>query len=334
MIDKRILEERETTFSQMLSPVYECRNYCECQTLNEIISKWKGNRVGSMGRCIKKSTYMNYCYITDAYIAPHLGTVLLHKIDADIIIEFIDILQQGKLADSTIKSVMTVLKIYLKEGIKAGLMNKDILEYCNICIHKPEVKVLSNTDSTQMKEYLLKQNSSFALGVLLCRNTGIRIGELCGLKWDDFNFTTGTFCIRRTVSRIANPVKDALPKTILYIRSPKSVTSQREIPIPEYLIPELAKRKKTDDLYFLTDSPYCTEPRNIQKRFKTVLKHCQMQNYNFHAMRHGFATACLDHGTDFKTISSILGHASIQTTMNIYGHSSLEKKQSCINSIL
>ena len=140
--------------------------------------------------------------------------------------------------------------------------------------------------------------------------------------------------IKRTVSRIPNPDTSAgQPRTILYIRTPKSHTSSREIPIPGYLINALKRLRKGDDLYVLTGRSTCTEPRNVQKRFKTILKRCEMEDCNFHAMRHGFATACLENGVDCKTVSAILGHASIRTTMDFYVHTSMRQKKDCIDGI-
>ena len=230
--------------------------------------------------------------------------------------------------------IFSTLKFIVKYGVRCGLIDKEILEYCSVSFHKTESRVLMVQDSIRMKEYLLKKNTIFSVSILLCRSTGIRIGELCGLKWGDIDFTSNTFWVRRTVSRIPNPDNsDGQPKTILYIRTPKSYTSAREIPIPGYLINALKSMRKTDDLYLLTGKNSCTEPRNVQKKFKTILRRCEMQDCNFHAMRHGFATACLENGVDCKTVSSILGHASIRTTMDFYLHTSMRQKQSCIDSI-
>ena len=107
----------------------------------------------------------------------------------------------------------------------------------------------------------------------------------------------------------------------------------REIPIPRYLVKCLQDMRKEESEFVLTGRDSCTEPRNVQKRLKTILKHCEMHDCNFHAMRHGFATACLEKGIDCKTVSSILGHASTRTTMDIYVHTSLQQKQNCIDAI-
>ena len=159
----------------------------------------------------------------------------------------------------------------------------------------------------------------------MCRSTGIRLGELFGLKWEDINLDMGIFEIKRTVSRIQNDnYSEGLPKTMLYIRTPKSFSSIRTIPIPDFLENCLKEKRKPEDCYFLTRTTHCTEPRNVQKHFKTILKHCNLSDYNFHSLRHGFASSCLESGVECKTVSSILGHSSTQITMDLYVHATLK----------
>lgn len=281
--------------------------------IRDLACDWLNNQQAQ----IKQSTYANYHY----HVYKH-------------IISFISDMYKSLSANTT-KVILTTLKIILKYGCRLGVVNRNILEYCQFRNHHVESKILSQSESVRMKDYLLQKQDAFSAGILLCRSTGIRVGELCGLKWGDVNFVNDTFQVKRTVSRIANPNHVAgQPKTILYIRSPKSFTSIREIPIPQYLVPRLKMLRKNDECYILTGTEECTEPRNVQKRFKTLLRRCEMQNCNFHAMRHGFASACFENGNDCKTVSTILGHSSTKITMDIYIHTSITQKKNCVNSIV
>ncbi len=283
---------------------------------------------------VKRSTYSNYAYHVGKHIVPGLGNCALSAMERKDVEGFINEMKGKKLADSTIRVILMTFKSIVRYGVKQGLVREELLAGCRVVCRRRESRVLLNQDSLHMKEYLLEQPTAFSLGILICRGTGIRIGELCGLKWEDIDFAAGTFQVRRTVSRIVNPdISEGQPKTILYIRSPKSYTSVREIPIPPYLISALQTIRKDGDCYLLTGCKSCTEPRNVQKKFKTILRHCKMQDCNFHALRHGFATSCLENGVDCKTVSSILGHASTRTTLDIYGHTSLRQKQNCINGL-
>lgn len=325
---KAVLEEMGA--SPPCSASHEENAAAPCDTMEALCYGWLGTRYGA----VKRSTYSAYSYCIRIHILPYLGTVPLSALDGGEILSFIEKTQEKGLADSTMNFIFSTLKFIFKYGVHYRLIDKKILEYCSVSFHKTESRVLMVQDSVQMKEYLLAKNNIFSVSILLCRSTGIRIGELCGLKWGDFDFTSNTFRVRRTVSRIQNPDdSEGQPKTILYIRTPKSHTSAREIPIPGYLTDALKSMRKSDDLYLLTGKDSCTEPRNVQKKFKTILRHCEMQDCNFHAMRHGFATACLENGVDCKTVSSILGHSSIRTTMDFYLHTSMRQKQSCIDSL-
>jgi len=300
-----------------------------CAKMNDLADIWLEKKSAQ----VKQSTYANYYYHVYHHIMPILGECPLSALNAELIISFISFMER-KLSVNSIKVILTTLKMILKYGERQKMVDKSLIEYCKIHYHRKEAKMLSQDDSLRMKEYLLKKKDIFSIGILLCRSTGIRVGELCGLQWGDINFRNNTFFIRRTVSRITNPNKEeGQPKTILYIRSPKSYTSIREIPIPHYLIPILWGVRKQDNCYVLTGTENCTEPRNVQKRFKTILRRCEMQNCNFHAMRHGFASACIQNGNDCKTVSTLLGHSSAKITMDIYIHTSLHQKENCINSL-
>lgn len=326
--DKNVLEEKETIFPIFLEET-NAENKNPCIYFTELAQLWFHNK----DKRIKKSSRTNYMHILQKNILPHLGGCRLEDLSPEKILQLLAKLQEKGYANSTINFYVTVLRSILREGIKRKCLPESLLESCVVRHCKKEAASISDMDSMLMKTFLLEKSNPFSAGLLLSRSTGIRIGELCGLKWEDFDFDKNVFFIRRTVSRIANPVPEAAPKTILYIRSPKSSSSRREIPIPQYLREMLYRLKKEDEDYFLTGTPHCTEPRNVQKRFKTVLRHCNLPDYNFHALRHGFASACLEGGGDYKTISSILGHASVKTTMDIYIHTSLAQKQSCIDSI-
>jgi len=302
----------------------------ECIIMKDLATGW----LKVQEFCVKKSTYSNYYYHVSNYIIPYLGEINLYEITEKTISDFIEIVYQ-RLSVTTIHVILTTLKSILKYGCKYTEMNQRLIDCCRIPYHANESKILTQEDSSRMKEYLFQKKDIFSVSILLCRSTGIRIGELCGLKWGDINFANGTFRIQRTVSRVRNPIQqEGQPKTVLYIRSPKSYTSIREIPIPQYLFSKLLALRSLDEYYLLTGTTECTEPRNVQKRFKTLLRHCEMEDCNFHALRHGFASACFENGNDCKTVSTLLGHSSTKITMDIYIHTSLTQKQKCIDSIL
>lgn len=184
---------------------------------------------------IKKSTYANYCYLIRKLIEPKLGEIDVMKLKKAYLEQLVWDLQEREYADSTIYSALRVLKTILRKHAVQNDNYEEMIHHCYLTVHRLESKVLLEDESACIKEYLLQKNDTYALGILLCRSTGIRIGELCGLKWEDIHLDTGIFEIKRTVSRIQNDnYREGLPKTMLYIRTPKSFSSIRTIPIPYF----------------------------------------------------------------------------------------------------
>jgi integrase len=167
---------------------------------------------------------------------------------------------------------------------------------------------------------------------MLCLYTGIRVGELCGLQWDDIDLASGVMRIRRTVQRIQSDAADS--KTALVYSAPKSNTSARTIPLPAMLIVLLQRHRSRRDCDFvLSHNGNPVEPRNVQHHFKRLLGIADIKDVGFHATRHTFATRALESGFDVKTLSEILGHANATITLKQYAHSATEHKRSCMESL-
>ena len=168
--------------------------------------------------------------------------------------------------------------------------------------------------------------------MLICLYTGIRIGELCALQWDDISLEKKTLHIQKTMLRIQTD--DENQKTKVVITPPKSSCSVRTIPVQDILVEYLARFEEGPDAYLLTGSAEkYIEPRTMQNRFKSVLNKCGIHSANFHALRHTFATRCVEAGFDVKSLSEILGHSSVNITLNRYVHPTMEMKRSNMNRL-
>jgi integrase len=182
------------------------------------------------------------------------------------------------------------------------------------------MRVLSVDEQRALTKYLNDNTDVYKFGILLALYTGMRIGELCALQWEDI--TDNHIQINKTLMRI----KTDNCKTEIKIGTPKSESSKRFIPTPQCLLPLINKFRKNG--YVLsTEKLEFTEPRLLQIKFKNIITKCQIENINFHALRHTFATRCVEAGVDVKTLSEILGHSDVKTTLNRYVHSSFELKQ-------
>lgn len=156
--------------------------------------------------------------------------------------------------------------------------------------------------------------------------SGLRIGELCALTWNDIDFKSGIIHISKALQRV--PDKSGKGKTALIVTSPKSKTSVRDIPLPAFVLDILKQNRCSGYILSGTNKP--VEPRTMQNRFKAVLKECGVRSANFHLIRHTYATVCIESGFDAKTVSELLGHSNVNITLNRYVHSSMEMKKKCV----
>ena len=165
----------------------------------------------------------------------------------------------------------------------------------------------------------------------LAMSTGIRIGELCALQWKDVDLEKRILTVSKTMQRIQCVTGTA--KTKLIVTAPKSESSKRKIPLPEGVISMLQKFKQNDKKYVLSGTENPVEPRTMQYRFQRILKNVKLPSIHFHALRHMFASNCVKLGFDIKTLSELLGHSSVEITLNRYVHSSFKQKQKCMELI-
>lgn len=172
------------------------------------------------------------------------------------------------------------------------------------------------------------------LGIYICLSTGLRIGEICGLQWKDVNLCRRVLSVNKTYERIYIRDENG-PRTQLVLGPPKTAESRREIPLSEDLMDLLSGilPEKDPESFLLSNSPKPMEPRTLRNHFYTALRESGTRIIRFHGMRHSFATRCIEFGCDYKTVSAILGHSNIATTLNLYVHPNMEQKMRCIETV-
>ena len=199
----------------------------------------------------------------------------------------------------------------------------------------------SEVQAFTMGEQRLIENAAYcsddarALGILLTFYTGLRLGELCALKWQNLDYESGTLSITKTVTRVKN-LSGGENKTVLLVGSPKSHKSTRKIPLPKFLIKLFRDREPCCadmGLYLISGTTSPTDPRVYEKLFKRILTQAGVKHRKFHATRHTFATRALELGVDIKTLSEILGHSNVSITLNVYAHSLLEQKKIAMDKL-
>ncbi|MCD7839389.1 MAG: site-specific integrase [Erysipelotrichaceae bacterium] len=271
-------------------------------------------------RTVKQTSFQQYQRIVNNHINPYLGDILLDNLTIVDVLDFIEDLG-SYLSDKTIQDTVVAFKSILGYGIDIGYCNFPIRSIPFIRVDKKEVETLNDEELTILENHLIHNLTYKNLGLLICLYSGIRLGELCALTWNDINFDNNKIIVNKTISRIKQD-----NKSITIITTPKSRYSKREIPInttlKEYLISVEDKHG-----YILTNKDQYLDPRSYQYYFKKILSELNIDETHFHVLRHTFATRCVQCNIDIKSLSEILGHSSTKITLDIYVHSTLAIKQ-------
>lgn len=286
---------------------------------------------------VKESTYSHYVWLINSHIRKHFGNMYVDKIDGMAIEQYISVqLREGRinnkggLSPKSVKDILSLLKSIIKYGVDKGLIcDKSIVDVKSPKTSRTQIEVFS-AEECKIIELETIGASEMYYGIYLCLYTGLRLGELCALKWSDIDVENECICISKTISRINN-TNDSKEKTKIIIDSPKTESSSRIIPLPSKIVYHLNQRSPNDDQkYFLTRTDKFIEPRNYYEKYKKFLASCGIEKHTFHALRHSFATRCIEKGFDAKILSEILGHSNVKITLDRYVHPSLERKRQCM----
>lgn len=282
---------------------------------------------------IKISSSIKYSNLLKSYIIPYIGNLDISEISFGVLETYCSnlLIKGGSkgtgLSPKTVSDCFTLVRKILQQASDRGFRPPCDGKSIAIKQHSKELRILSRNEQQTLRAYLYENLNERNMGILVCMFTGIRIGELCALKWKDISFSERTVHIQRTMQRLQTN-EGSVRKTRVVVTEPKSRKSARMIPLPDELTEILEKYKMDGEVYLLTgmESRY-VEPRTMQNHFHRVLCQCSIEDANFHALRHTFATRCVELGFDIKTLSEILGHASVNITMNRYVHPSMELKR-------
>ena len=299
------------------------------KTFAQIVELWKKDKQ----LYVKKSSFSAYVLLLENHLLPKFAEV--SSIEEEEVQQFVfQKLEQG-LSQKSIKDVLIVLKMVMKFGAKYKW-----IQYTQFDIQYPTVRethtieVLSRTHQKKVMSYIQEHFTFRNLGVYICLSSGMRIGEICALTWEDLDTDNGVINIRKTIQRIY-VIEDGERRTELLIDTPKTKNSIREIPLSRDLLRMLKPVKKIVNpaFYVLTNDSKPTEPRTYRSYYKNLMRFLEIPDIKFHGLRHSFATRCIESKCDYKTVSVLLGHSNISTTLNLYVHPNLEQKKKAIDQM-
>lgn len=278
---------------------------------------------------LKQSSYSVYSTLINKHIKKGMGKMKLCDVTRDSIQNFIHSLS-AILKPASVRSVYTVLKLGLDTAADRHLMDIVCKKIKLPKLKRKEVTVFTKQEQRQLESFIERSENTNDLGILISLYTGIRIGELCALSWENIDLKRGVISIIHTLYRVKN--KKGKKKTELVLSIPKSESSVRDIPLPDFLVAKL-KAIENGSGFFINRNGKFIEPTVYARRYKAILKELGIRNLKYHCTRHTFATRALEIGMDIKTLSEILGHSSPTVTLNIYAHSLPEHKQKEINRL-
>ena len=300
------------------------------KTIREIAEAWKEYK----RPYVKQSTMAAYVLILENHVLPEFGdndSLHEHEVQAFVLKK----IEHG-LSVKSVKDILIVLKMVMKFGVKNERMNHYEWDIKYPANNMPkELEVLSVANHRKILDYVQHNFTFMSLGIYISLSTGLRIGEICALKWSDINVTEGTIIVQRTIERIY-VVEGEKKHTQLVINTPKTVNSCREIPMSKELLAMVKPMKKVvnGDFYVLTNDDKPTEPRTYRNYYNRLMEKLDIPKLKYHGLRHSFATRCIEAGCDYKTVSVLVGHSNISTTLNLYVHPNMEQKRRCINKML
>ncbi len=301
----------------------------DTMTLAAVADRWLKN----LGQQVKESTFVRYYSIIHLHLVPTLGDVCVEDMTHELIESTAqELLRSGgpkgkPLAPRTVSDILSVLRSILRFARRGGAIIP--CDGSSVRIRRPPVniRVLTRAEQDALCKYLYNNVCPRNVGILLSLFAGLRVGELCALRWEDIALDDRVLHVRHTLHRLQS-IEPEGPRTHVVITSPKSATSERVIPLPEDLAQILEDLPGEHRGFFLTGSgEIYSEPRIMQYHFHRATAECGIGDANYHALRHTFATRCVELGFDVKSLSELLGHSTVSMTMDRYVHPTLDMKR-------
>ena len=296
--------------------------------LKELLEVWLERY---MKHTIKIRTYNRYKSICELHLIKDLGEYELDELKPNVLQDFLLKKIDDHYSTNTLKGIVSVLKQALRLAITLEFVDK---EYCsNLKMpssEEKEISVFTKKEQQVIESFCLNHKKRNYIGIVICLYTGIRLGELLALTWDDIDFNSNLLTINKT-----SYSAKVDGKTQIIVDKPKTKKSNRVIPLPNQLVKllKIIKKESNSKYAITTRNSGMVGNRSYQRTFKFILKKVNVPYRNFHSLRHTFATNAIELGMDVKTLAEILGHTNAMITLNRYSHSLLNYKIEMMNKL-
>lgn len=313
---------------------YSTFNLSEQTPLREWMAYWLESYIRPIA---KPAGYEHYRDNVDKHILPHLGDIPLGELTSRKIQQFLNeqarsgnLRDQGPLSTKSMRNMRVVLDVALKQAMAEGVISSNPVPLTVVkSVRSHRMQILTDEMQEQLEEYLFRNRHDYHAGILLAMFTGMRLGEVCALRWADYDADKGRLHVNKTVRRETN--YDAGPgenRTMLVVNEPKTASSDRILTMPP-LLQDLLNNQRVEyarrfhiptenDPIVFSSAGTMMDPDNLSHYFCRLLKRLNLPHVKFHAMRHTFATRAIENGIDVATVSGLLGHADVTTTTHFY----------------
>lgn len=319
--------------------IVDCRNRQKNKDVilfQDVLEKW----LESIRKSVKPQSFYKYQATIHLYLIPYIGHKDIRGLNAIQINQYLEEMsnsgRQNKegLSESTLKMIVFVMKETFQYAYNYGIRNEVLGKIIIPKKHRTSVHlhILEERDRKKLINYIANNPCPLYIGIGLSLCCGLRIGEICALQGKDIDLKKRTIHIHRTMQRIK--VEHCKNKTSIIISSPKTKTSKRIIPLPQFIYELIQKLNYQEDDYILSANQNYIEPRRLSRHFKKLLKTLDIDDINYHSLRHTFASLCIESGMDDRTLSEILGHSSVHITLNRYVHPHLKIKHEMMNKVI
>lgn len=324
----------------------------EVITLGEWMDRWLESYAKPT---VKLSTYCSYEQYIRSHIKPQIGMLYMNRLRVDDLQDFFNERRQngnvkgpGGLSPKTLTNIRNLLHLALEQAVQNKLIKENPVEGVRLPKNvQREMRVLSREEQGRLIRAARQAPEPAAFGVIFDLFTGLRLGELCGLRWQNIDMKQGTFLVCETRNRLPNHDDSiAASTTVKTVASTKTDHSRRTVYLLDELFQDLKYYKEIQDsiaaeypgynqegYVFCQENGQPYEPRTYQDLFKRCVRQAGIKDANFHALRHTFATRSLEQGMDVVTLSRLLGHANPSITMDKYGHALDDHKRISIGKL-
>lgn len=298
------------------------------KTYYEVLLDWVNNKTD-----VKIQTKQKYENLIENYLKEQFDTQKSTSLKEENFIDFFNTLEKQKVSTSTRKTLLYIIKASILRGHSKNEMPLLDLSEIKFKSEKKEIEILSKLEQSKLESHILSTKLNIRkLCILLTLYTGLRIGEVCGLKWENIDFENHALYVKRTIQRVK--CDDGIKKTKLIESTPKSKSSIRKVPIPAFIVDLLKQYYTNDKDFILSGSTKLYDPRLLENSFSRLIKKVGLKKIKYHALRHTFATRSIEAGVDIKTLSELLGHSTVDITLKTYVHTSDELKKKAIDKLV